>query len=170
MNPQQIGFCNNALPMHFARARAATGRCSGHLRRRRDRGRRSCRRKQDRQVFQLPGHACPDPRRRFAGRGVTSMTDAIANRQPLEGGCTCRKVRYRVETPPFFVHCCHCSLCQRETGSAFAVNVLIETSRVSLLAGEIATISIPSASGRGECVTRCRTCFYAPGRWTERGI
>ena len=27
---------------------------------------------------------------------------------PLEGGCDCRRVRYRVETAPLFVHCCHC--------------------------------------------------------------
>jgi hypothetical protein len=44
---------------------------------------------------------------------------------PLEGGCTCRNVRYRMATKPMFVHCCHCRWCQRETGSAFVLNALI---------------------------------------------
>ena len=43
---------------------------------------------------------------------------------PLEGGCTCRAVRYRLLAAPLFVHCCHCRWCQRETGSAFALNAL----------------------------------------------
>ena len=53
-----------------------------------------------------------------------------------EGGCTCGEVRYRMETAPLIVHCCHCHWCQRETGSAFALNALIEADRVTLLKGE----------------------------------
>ena len=49
---------------------------------------------------------------------------------PLEGGCDCRAVRYRMDTAPLFVHCCHCRWCQRETGSAFALNAMIESERV----------------------------------------
>jgi len=89
------------------------------------------------------------------------MTDAAAHWAPLEGGCTCRDVRYRIEAQPLFVHCCHCSWCQRETGAAFAINILIEASRVTRLAGEVVTVSIPSASGRGQLVTRCRSCLVA---------
>ena len=54
---------------------------------------------------------------------------------PIEGGCDCRAVRYRMETAPLFVHCCHCRWCQRETGASFALNAMIETDRVTLLAG-----------------------------------
>jgi len=50
-----------------------------------------------------------------------------------EGGCACGHVRYRVESKPLIVHCCHCSMCQRQSGSAFAVNALIEADRVRLL-------------------------------------
>ncbi|NNL18586.1 MAG: aldehyde-activating protein, partial [Boseongicola sp.] len=39
-----------------------------------------------------------------------------------EGGCTCGHVRYRVSSEPMIVHCCHCTWCQRQSGSAFAVN------------------------------------------------
>ena len=53
----------------------------------------------------------------------------------LEGGCACGTVRYRLASPPLFVHCCHCLNCQRQTGSAFVINVLVETERVEVLAG-----------------------------------
>src|SRR5262249_23520016 len=37
--------------------------------------------------------------------------------QNMEGGCTCRQVRYRLIGTPLFVHACHCRWCQRETGT-----------------------------------------------------
>ncbi|MDM0019853.1 GFA family protein [Variovorax saccharolyticus] len=80
---------------------------------------------------------------------------------PVEGGCSCRAVRYRMATRPLFVHCCHCRWCQRESGSAFALNAMIEADRVELLAGEIERLRIPSASGKGQTVVRCTRCCIA---------
>lgn len=80
---------------------------------------------------------------------------------PLTGGCDCRHVRYRMETRPLFVHCCHCRWCQRETGSAFALNAMIESDRVSLLAGEPEIIDTPTESGRGQKIARCPKCRIA---------
>jgi len=80
---------------------------------------------------------------------------------PAEGGCTCRAVRYRMATRPLFVHCCHCRWCQRESGSAFALNAMIEADRVELLEGEIERLRIPSASGKGQTVVRCTRCRVA---------
>jgi hypothetical protein len=67
-------------------------------------------------------------------------------------------VRYRLLAPPMFVHCCHCSWCQRETGSAFAVNALIEATQVEVRSGEIVTATLPSASGKGQVFHRCARC------------
>lgn len=78
-----------------------------------------------------------------------------------EGGCDCRTVRYRLESRPLFVHCCHCRWCQRETGSAFVLNALIETDRVTLLAADPEVVLTPSASGRGQRIARCPTCRIA---------
>ena len=75
-----------------------------------------------------------------------------------EGGCTCRAVRYRLTDHPLFVHCCHCTWCQRETGSAFAINALIETDKVELLRGEVRLYDLPSLSGRGQVFARCPDC------------
>ena len=80
---------------------------------------------------------------------------------PAEGGCTCRSVRYRVATEPLFVHCCHCRWCQRETGSAFAINALIESSRVEVLSGQPEPVVTPSNSGRGQTIVRCPQCRIA---------
>jgi len=79
----------------------------------------------------------------------------------MEGGCTCRAVRYRMTSRPLFVHCCHCRWCQRETGSAFVLNAMIEADRIVLLQGAPEMILTPSQSGRGQKIHRCPTCRIA---------
>ena len=87
---------------------------------------------------------------------------ATANHDfPLEGGCDCKAVRYRMETAPLFVNCCHCRWCQRESGSAFALNAMIESDRVTLLVGEPEVVDTPSESGRGQKIARCPVCRVA---------
>jgi hypothetical protein len=86
------------------------------------------------------------------------MTDpAIA----LQGGCTCGAVRYRMTSKPMFVHCCHCRWCQRETGSAFVLNAMIESDRVVLLHGQPEVVNTPSNSGKGQKIVRCPSCRIA---------
>ncbi|MGH7104671.1 MAG: GFA family protein [Acetobacteraceae bacterium] len=80
---------------------------------------------------------------------------------PLDGGCDCRFIRYRMETSPLFVHCCHCRWCQRETGTAFALNAMIEAERVTLLQGEPIIVDTPSESGKGQRIARCPDCHVA---------
>ena len=79
----------------------------------------------------------------------------------LEGGCDCRQIRYRLTSGPLFVNCCHCRWCQRESGSAFAINAMIESDRVQLLAGQPERVKTPSASGLGQTIARCPSCRLA---------
>ena len=79
----------------------------------------------------------------------------------FDGGCTCRDVRYRMTTRPLFVHACHCRWCQRETGSAFALNAMIESDRAVLLQGDPEIVPTPSNSGKGQRIARCRSCRIA---------
>lgn len=81
--------------------------------------------------------------------------------EPLTGGCDCGGLRYRLEAAPLFVHACHCRWCQRETGSAFALNAMIESDRVTLLAGRPDPVPTPSESGKGQIIARCPTCRIA---------
>lgn len=85
----------------------------------------------------------------------------------LAGGCACGEVRYRLESDPMFVHCCHCTDCQRQTGSAFVINALIETSRLMLLSGDPKPVAMPTESGRPHDVYRCQTCGTAV--WSDYG-
>jgi hypothetical protein len=85
----------------------------------------------------------------------------------LEGGCACGAVRYRLTSAPMIVHCCHCRDCQRQTGGAFAINALIETDRIELLAGAPTATSMPTDSGRPHDVYRCRDCETAV--WSDYG-
>ena len=85
----------------------------------------------------------------------------------FDGGCTCRFVRYRMQSRPLFVHCCHCRWCQRETGAAFALNAMIEADRVQVLSGEVDVIDTPSASGAGQKIARCPRCHVAV--WSNYG-
>ncbi|EKR0637385.1 GFA family protein, partial [Salmonella enterica] len=68
----------------------------------------------------------------------------------MKGGCTCGAVRYAVTASPLIVHCCHCTWCQRETGSAFVINAVIENMHVHLTKGEVTVINTPSFSGKGQ--------------------
>jgi hypothetical protein len=80
---------------------------------------------------------------------------------PLEGGCTCGAVRYRMIGKPMFVYCCHCRECQRGTGAAFGLNAMIEADRVALLQGQPEMVPVPTPSGRGQMINRCPTCRVA---------
>ena len=80
--------------------------------------------------------------------------------QAREGGCTC--VRYRMTGKPLFVHACHCTWCQRETGTAFALNAMIEADRVEFSGeGQPELVVTPSASGKGQGIWRCPKCRIA---------
>ena len=89
------------------------------------------------------------------------MTDRLA------GGCACGVVRYRLRSAPMFVHCCHCRDCQRQTGSAFVINALIETDRVELDSGDPQPFAMPTDSGRPHDVYRCPSCGTAV--WSDYG-
>lgn len=114
---------------------------------------------------------------------------------PLDGGCACGHIRYRLEARPLVVHCCHCTSCQRETGTAFAINAIIESDLVTNLSSappsvpasytqpaksagpslaprepgvfEPRIINTPSETGNGQQIVRCPICFVAV--WSHYG-
>ena len=91
------------------------------------------------------------------------MPDGLADHAAaaLEGGCGCRQVRYRLTAPPLVVHCCHCRWCQRESGSSFALNAMIESDRVEDFGAKPEMVDTPSESGLGQQVARCPRCRVA---------
>ena len=93
-----------------------------------------------------------------------------------EGGCACGALRYRMTAEPMFVHCCHCLNCQRQTGSAFAINLLIEAACVEVLHGTPQPVDAPRDDGSVQRIVRCADCqvavfseYSSPGVWFVRG-
>ena len=85
--------------------------------------------------------------------GMGETTEPFAT-----GGCDCGEIRYRLHADPMVVHCCHCRWCQRESGSAFAVNAVFEADLVELTGGTPESVMRPSESGRGQEVSYCPQC------------
>jgi hypothetical protein len=79
----------------------------------------------------------------------------------LQGGCFCGAVRYRLTSAPMFVNCCHCHDCQRQTGSGFVINAVIEADRVELLGETPVGIVMKTDSGRPHEIHRCASCQVA---------
>ena len=78
-----------------------------------------------------------------------------------DGGCGCGDVRYRLASEPMVVHCCHCLNCQRQTGSAFVVNLLIEADRVEVVSGTVEPVEAPRDDGSAQRIYRCPRCQVA---------
>lgn len=87
----------------------------------------------------------------------------------MEGGCACGAVRYRLETAPIITHACHCRYCQRVSGSALAVNAMIEADRVIPL-GDVApeAVHTPSTLPDGQRIHRCPRCMVA--MWSNHAM
>jgi hypothetical protein len=86
---------------------------------------------------------------------------------PLDGGCGCGFVRYRMQTRPMFVHCCHCRWCQRESGASFALNAMIESDRVVNLGAEMrpASAYCRTLKSNGRKLQRWHILLYMPLLW-----
>lgn len=91
------------------------------------------------------------------------MNEKIDN----QGQCSCGEIQYELTAPPMFVHCCHCTWCQRESGSAFAINALIEPTHIQIVKGSPEKIHTPSSSGIGQDISRCPSCKTAI--WSNYG-
>ena len=78
-----------------------------------------------------------------------------------DGGCACGVLRYRLASEPMFIHCCHCLNCQRQTGSAFVINLLIEGDRVEVVKGTAQPIEVPRDDGSVQRIFRCPRCQVA---------
>lgn len=66
-----------------------------------------------------------------------------------------------MESAPLIIHCCHCTWCQRETGSSYVINALIESDRLTVTQGEAQEVLTPSPSGQGQKIYRCPDCRVA---------
>lgn len=83
------------------------------------------------------------------------------------GSCFCGEVQYTMTAEPMFVNCCHCTDCQTQTGSAFAINAIIEADNIEVTKGKPVAVSVPTDSGRPHDIYRCPKCQTA--LWSDYG-
>ena len=75
-----------------------------------------------------------------------------------EGGCLCRRVRYRLAGEPIAFYACHCTDCQLESGSAFGLTMLVRSEDFERLAGESKLVPVTMPDGRVKSSVRCAHC------------
>ena len=80
-----------------------------------------------------------------------------------EGGCLCGSVRYRLSAEPLTCYVCHCTDCQRRTGGAFAISLIVPAAALELTRGTTSPYSATLADGRvkrGQLCTACGTRLW----------
>jgi hypothetical protein len=77
---------------------------------------------------------------------------------PLTGGCQCGKIRYEITEAPHLVYTCHCTDCQRITGSAFSLGVALPQAAFRVTAGEARAVQRMPDSGRLNTRFVCPDC------------
>jgi hypothetical protein len=77
---------------------------------------------------------------------------------PQEGGCQCGAVRYRIVGAPMFLGVCHCTECQKQSGSAFGMSLVVRKDDWVLLRGTLKAFTRTSDSGRPVICAFCPEC------------
>jgi hypothetical protein len=98
-------------------------------------------------------------------RRSPKLPAATANAK-INGGCACGGVRYEVTLPPLFVHCCHCTRCQRESGTAFVTHAMIER-RCLRWSGAVLASRLPTDSRSRHEIVHCAACLTP--LWGQHG-
>lgn len=77
---------------------------------------------------------------------------------PLTGGCHCGAVRYEITSAPILTYTCHCTDCQRITGTAFSMAIIVPESSFRLIKGEPRPVERIADSGRVNVRLLCPDC------------
>ncbi len=95
---------------------------------------------------------------RSAGVDRVGLGEWFGKGQVMDGRCSCGAVRFKISASPIVTHACHCTSCQTASGSAFAMNAIVETSEIEVLAGRLSERCLPTHSGKGQFAQQCDEC------------
>lgn len=79
----------------------------------------------------------------------------------MEGGCVCGSVRYEMLEDPIFTQACHCTHCQRSTGSAFMLCLVLELENIKIQKGQLQVYDFTGGSGQKYELNVCAVCGTA---------
>ena len=74
------------------------------------------------------------------------------------GGCQCGHIRYHIDGKPVDLVVCHCTECQRQSGSAFGMSLAVLAKSFQLTQGELSSFQVVCDSGRVKTCTFCPRC------------
>lgn len=77
---------------------------------------------------------------------------------PLTGGCQCGGVRYEIAAEPLTVLACHCTECQRQSGAAFGLSMIVPTAAVRITKGTPKEWERPGSMTHSGLPTACLFC------------
>jgi hypothetical protein len=77
---------------------------------------------------------------------------------PFSGRCVCEAVRYRVGEAPIMFYACHCTDCQKRSGSAFNLSMWVQRAAIEVTQGEAALVELQSTLGRKTLARVCQAC------------
>ena len=78
---------------------------------------------------------------------MAESTQTPSPENPLQGGCLCGAVRYEITAPFNTARYCHCTRCQRRTGTGSSANGLVPSSGFELLSGRESVRSFEPPTG-----------------------
>ena len=67
--------------------------------------------------------------------------------EPLTGGCLCGAVRYEISAPVTSLIACHCTDCQRASGTGASINAVLPAAALTIVKGRTRVFSKSSDSG-----------------------
>jgi hypothetical protein len=79
-------------------------------------------------------------------------------RFPVEGGCQCGAVRYRIKGPPLGIYACHCKDCQRFSGTSHTLSMVMNAGDAELIGGSLVGFDKAADSGRTVRMLGCISC------------
>jgi hypothetical protein len=98
------------------------------------------------------------------------MSDDKSFKLPIDGGCQCGHVRYQVVEKPLGLFICHCTECQRQSGSAFGMSLGARNGALVLRSGALKKFEVKCDSGRIKSCYFCPDCGTRIYHQTENGI
>lgn len=92
---------------------------------------------------------------------------------PQHGSCLCRDVGYSLTEDPVTLYACHCTDCQRQTGTSFALSMIVRREALSLIRGQPNEYAVEMPDGRfkrSHFCGRCSTRLWGPSTVTGLAV
>lgn len=79
---------------------------------------------------------------------------------PIDGGCRCGAVRFRIDAPPLLTMACHCTGCQRMTGGAYSLSVAVPSAGFRVVEGETVIGGLHGEQLHHHHCDRCKSWLF----------